>query len=163
MIYLQLWYFPFQPGTTEKSVLTKNKVSIRHSFTDTSYFILFYCLITARKRSLRQGNIFKKRVSRILSTGGGGRPGRYPSRPGTTPLDQAGTPPPRPNKYTPQTRQVPTPPRTRYIPPTMQVPPQTRQVYLPPPSSACWEIRATRGRYASYWNAFLYLIFLLSM
>ena len=28
MIYLQLWYFPFQPGTTEKSVLTKNKVSI---------------------------------------------------------------------------------------------------------------------------------------
>ena len=26
----------------------------------------------------------------------------------------------------------------------------------PPPSSACWEIRATSGRYASYWNAFLF-------
>ena len=25
----------------------------------------------------------------------------------------------------------------------------------PPPSSACWEIRATSGRYASYWNAYL--------
>ena len=27
----------------------------------------------------------------------------------------------------------------------------------PPPLSACWEIRSTRGRYASYWNAILYL------
>ena len=26
----------------------------------------------------------------------------------------------------------------------------------PPWSSACWEIRATSGRYASYWNAFLF-------
>ena len=25
----------------------------------------------------------------------------------------------------------------------------------PPPSSACWEIRSTSGRYASYWNAIL--------
>ena len=25
----------------------------------------------------------------------------------------------------------------------------------PPPCSACWEIRATSGRYASYWNAYL--------
>ena len=27
-----------------------------------------------------------------------------------------------------------------------------------PGSSACWEIRATNGRYVSYWNAFLFLI-----
>ena len=26
----------------------------------------------------------------------------------------------------------------------------------PPGSSACWEIRATSGRYACYWNAFLF-------
>ena len=26
----------------------------------------------------------------------------------------------------------------------------------PPPSSSCWEIRATSGRYASYWNAHLF-------
>ena len=25
----------------------------------------------------------------------------------------------------------------------------------PPPHRACWEIRSTRGRYASYWNAVL--------
>ena len=25
-------------------------------------------------------------------------------------------------------------------------------------SSACWEIRATSGRYASYWNAYLFFI-----
>ena len=29
-----------------------------------------------------------------------------------------------------------------------------------PRSSACWEIRATSGRYASYWNAFLFLVFI---
>ena len=28
-------------------------------------------------------------------------------------------------------------------------------VKTPPLRSACWEIRATSGRYASYWNAFL--------
>ena len=39
-----------------------------------------------------------------------------------------------------------TPPRARYTP-------QTRYT---PGSSAYWEIRATSGRYASYWNAFLY-------
>ena len=27
----------------------------------------------------------------------------------------------------------------------------------PPPCRACWEIRSTRGRYASYWNTILYL------
>ena len=29
-----------------------------------------------------------------------------------------------------------------------------------PLHSACWEIRATNGRYASYWNAFLFILFL---
>ena len=38
-----------------------------------------------------------------------------------------------------------TPPRTRYTPPGTRYTPW---------SSACWEIRATSGRYASYWNAF---------
>ena len=27
----------------------------------------------------------------------------------------------------------------------------------PPGGSGCWEIRVTRGRYASYWNAYLFL------
>ena len=37
-------------------------------------------------------------------------------------------------------------PRTRHPPP--------REQHLP--GRACWEIRSTRGRYASYWNAILY-------
>ena len=44
-------------------------------------------------------------------------------------------------------------------PPFEQVPPSGRYTPLwagtPPGSSACWEIWATSGRYASYWNAFL--------
>ena len=56
-----------------------------------------------------------------------------------------GTPP---GRYAPQ--QVHTPPRQvhplgRYIP----------QAGTPPWSSAWWEIQATSGRYASFWNAFL--------
>ena len=72
---------------------------------------------------------------------------------GTSPRDQVHLP--RPG----------TPPRTRYIPrdqvypPGPGTPPGTRCTprtrYTPPRSSACREIRATSGRYASYWNAFL--------
>ena len=39
-------------------------------------------------------------------------------------------------------------------PPPRQVHPLDRYT---PRSSACWEIRATSGRYSSYWNAFLCL------
>ena len=42
----------------------------------------------------------------------------------------------------------PPPPPDRYTPGR----------YTPPGSSACWEIRATSGRYVSYWNAFLFSI-----
>ena len=43
-------------------------------------------------------------------------------------------------------------PRTRLPPKTRPPPPEQTP---PPRSSACWEIRATSGRYASYWNTFL--------
>ena len=67
-------------------------------------------------------------MSVILSTGGGGEYlGRY------TPPDQVH------------------PPGTRYTPLGPGTPPEPGT----PRSSACWEIRATSGRYASYWNAFL--------
>ena len=70
-----------------------------------------------------------------------------------------------------------TSPRTRHPPaapweqtPSDQAPPQTRHTPVPweqtppdqaPPSqrSACWEMRTTSGRYASYWNAILYLVY----
>ena len=38
-------------------------------------------------------------------------------------------------------------------PPWQKDPPQARQT----PPSACWEIRSTSGRYASYWNAILFI------
>ena len=59
-----------------------------------------------------------------------GRPGQVPPQAGTPPW--AGTPPGwvhPPGRYTPLGRYTP---------------------------GACWEIRATSGQYASYWNAFLF-------
>ena len=81
------------------------------------------------------------------------RPGTPPDQvhpPAGTPWDQVHSPSryPLPPAGTPSPRQVPPPPRTRYTHPPR---PST-----PPRSSACWEIRATSGRYASYWNAFLF-------
>ena len=54
------------------------------------------------------------------------------------------------------TRQVPG--RYPLGPGTLPNPPrdQVHPLAGTPPSSACWEIRATSGRYASYWNAFLF-------
>ena len=73
----------------------------------------------------------------------------HPPGPGTAPVTRYT---PCRTRYTPQDQVHPlrsgTHPGTRYTPPD--------QVH--PPKSACWEIRATSGRYASYWNAFLLLI-----
>ena len=43
--------------------------------------------------------------------------------------------------------------------PQEQAPPRSRHPpgAYPSGSSACWEIRPTSGRHASYWNAFLFL------
>ena len=73
-----------------------------------------------------------------------------------------------------------TPPWSRHHPPGADTPqsrhpcsrhppgadPPWDQTILPeqtPPGNrppACWEIRSTRGRYASYWNAILYWLFI---
>ena len=106
------------------------------------------------KRSFGQGNIFTS-LCHSVHRGGGTWPG--------TPRDQAGTPPDQAG--TPQDQ---TPPRTRQEPPpgpgrnppgtkhhplwTRQEPPGTRH----PPGTADSGIRSTFGRYASYWNAFLF-------
>ena len=67
---------------------------------------------------------------------------------------RAGTPP---EQTPPQSRHPPeqTPPGTRH-------PPGTRPPPGPDPAlcSACWEIQSTRGWYASYWNAYLFIILL---
>ena len=89
-------------------------------------------VITARKRSLGQGNIF---ASVCHSVHRGGAPGQVHTR------------------YTPQNQ---VPPRTPPTPWDQVHSPRNR--YTPPPlSSACWEIRTTSGRYAFYWNAFLFV------
>ena len=70
---------------------------------------------------------------------------RYPPQAGTSPLGRY-----PPGRYNP-TGQVHPPAGT----PLGQVHPQGRYT---PRSSAFWEIRATSGWYASYWNAFLFEI-----
>ena len=150
-------------------------------------------IITARKRSLGQGNIFSSVCQEFCSQEGStwvGTPPRqvHPSLGRYTP--QAGTAPRQvhpPGRYTPQAG-TPTPqagsPTWAVTPPGQVHPP--RQVHPPgrhthppgrfthlgsytpwagtppgrytpstPGSSTCWEIRATSGQYASYWNAFL--------
>ena len=69
-------------------------------------------------------------------------PGRY------TPLWQVHPP----GRYTPLL--AGTPPSGRYTP--FPLGRYTPLAGTPPGSSACWEIQATSGRYASYWNAFLF-------
>ena len=104
-----------------------------------------HLFITARKR------IFLH-LSVILFTGGGSAsvhagipPQPPPPGPCThPPLDHAPT---HPSTMHPPPQNAPTPPDHTPTPPTMQPPPRHR---------ACWEIRSTRGRYASYWNAILF-------
>ena len=93
--------------------------------------------------------------------------------PTPSPPDQRPKPPPRTRgRYTPWGRHPPgseagVPPGTRgrYPPEQTPPPPPPDQRQVPPLGpeagtpccSACWEIRATSGRYASYWNAILFL------
>ena len=142
----------------------------------------FY-IVTARKRSLGQGNIFRSVCQEFCPRGGRGEcltrytplgPGRYPPGPFRytpqgpgryTPWDQAGTPPGTRQVHPPGTRQVHPLGPGRYTPQDQAgTPPGTRQVHPPgtrqvrPPGTRQVhppQIRSTRGRYASYWNAIL--------
>ena len=83
----------------------------------------------------------------------------HPPGPDQTPQEQTPSrtrPPPGPDPLQDQTTPRSRPPGARSpfsrpTPRTSQCPTRSR-----PPSSACWEIRATTGRYASYWNAYLF-------
>ena len=85
-------------------------------------------------------------ASVILSTGGGSA------------SVHAGMPaPPRPGRPPPRTRQTPLGPD---IPPDQADPPRTRPPcpdQVDPPWEADASIRSMSGRYASYWNAFLFM------
>ena len=120
--------------------------------------LLEYILVTAHKQSLR------RLFSQMSVHRGGCLPhcmlgytpprSRHPPRADTTPG----------NRHPPGSRHPP-PPRSRH-PPQEQTPRNRPGVCSggdPPgadtPRSACWEIRAARGRYASYWNAYLCNVF----
>ena len=85
---------------------------------------------------------------------------RPPQTRHTAPPDQAhhppgpGTPPPPPTRHNPppQTRHT-TPPDQAHHHPGPGTPPPS-----PPPREADTSIRSMSGRYASYWNAFLFSI-----
>ena len=85
-------------------------------------------------------------------------PGAYTPL-GADPPEQ--TPPPEVDTPWEQTPPEQTPPQEQtppeQTPPLRQTPwKQTPPRADTPPRRACWEIRSTRGRYASYWNAILF-------
>ena len=105
-----------------------------------------YSVFLPPENEVCEGYVFYMCLS--FCSGGGGKSAwvgtprtRYPPGPGT----------PTGTRYPPGPG---TPPRTRHTP-SEQVPPTAGTRYTPLGSSACWEIRATSGWYASYWNAFL--------
>ena len=132
--------------------------------------IAYGCLvITGRNEVVAKVIFLHLSVIHSVHRGGGGgglpqcmlgyhhppRPGRPPPRPGR---------PPRTRQMHPQTRQTPPdqadthppdqadPPGPGRPPQTRQTPPRTRQT-PPEADSSIW---STSGRYASYWNAFLF-------
>ena len=89
---------------------------------------------------LGQGNIFRSVCQEFCARGGGylvWSRGVY-----------LADPPPRIRYTAPLRPGTPPPPQTRYTPPRPGTPPGPG----PPP-----QIRTTSGRYASYWNAFLFI------
>ena len=106
------------------------------------WFLIDFNVITARKRSLGQGSIFRSVCQEFCPQCMLG----YHTSPEQAP---------------PWTRDPPdqAPPWSRphqlsHTPPGADPPLGSR----PPLCSACWEIRSTSGRYASYWNAILFKI-----
>ena len=112
-------------------------------------------IVTARKRSLGQGNIVSSVCQEFCSQGGSASVhAGYP--PGAdTPGTRSKHPPPPgvDNPLGPGTLPKSRPPREQTHPSRSRHP--RKQTPL---CSACWEIRSTSGRYASYWNAILYVL-----
>ena len=118
----------------------------------------FAKVVTGRKRSCGQGYVFT-RVCDSVNRGEGGLrrtppgPRRTPPGPRRTPPGPRRTPPPRDQGEPP--RDQGEPPDQADPPSTRQTPPSTRQT--PPHREEHCSIRSMSGRYASYWNAFLFL------
>ena len=105
-------------------------------------FTILFDLFYFYRQQTKFAKVMFLHVSVILSTGGGlpqcmlgYPPGAITPSPGAAHQEQA-------------------PLRSRH--PPEQTPPRPG-THPSPGSRACWEIRPTSGRYASYWNAFLSL------
>ena len=128
-------------------------VTITTYFTFSLLYLLFFCIYIYRPQQSWGKVIFSVAcVKNSVHKGGGstwaGTPRQVHPSAGTP---QAGTPPGRytPQAGTPLGRYTP----DRYTPWAGNLPGLPGR--HPPLSSACWEIWAASGRYASYWNAFL--------
>ena len=120
------------------------------------------------QRSCGQGNIFTPVCHSFCSQGGGGGvpqcmlgyhhpPDQAYHPPWTSHPPRPATPPPPQTRH-PHPLDQPHhhhPPRTRHTLPQTRHPPRTSH----PPREADSSIRSTSGRYASYWNAFLFFSF----
>ena len=133
-----------KPGTASVICLHSSYQSSKTKF-NIKYFSIF--LPPATK--LGQGNVF----TGVYDSVNGGGVCLSACWDTTTP-PEANTPGSRhrPGTDTPQKQ---TPHGSRH--PWEQTPPWSRHPLeqTPPPCRACWEIRSTRGQYASYWNAIL--------
>ena len=125
------------------------------NYLDNSTSNITFCpFITDRKRSLGQGNFFSSVCQEFCSRGESASVHAGIPLPQTRhTLNQA--PPPGPNPTEPGNPLDQAPPGPGS--PPDQAAPRTRHPLL---RSACWEIRSTSGRYASYWNAILSRYFL---
>ena len=149
---------------------TSSDGSAQTNFGRTPSLVQFPSLPPATK--LGQGNIFSSACQEFCSHRGGGPPhcmlgyipqeqtcpmSRHPSRTRGRPSRSRhplGPDPPRSRHPSPRIRHPPesdTPwTRGRHLPPGPEADP------LPHSQGTSWEIRATSGRYTSYWNAILF-------
>ena len=145
-----------------------NKRTENHNFTITTntsqhvefFHSLIFIIITSRNEVVAKVTFLH--LSAILFTGGGCLPqcmlGYHP--PGSRHPQSRHPPGADPPEQTPlgaDTPQGQTPPRSR--PPPEQTPPGSRHpLEQTPPQEADSDIQSMSGRYASYWNAFLFCI-----
>ena len=143
--------------TIEVSVkMSANKIefmSMIHLFE--TLCLVFFLIIIGRNEVVAK--VMFLHVSVILFTGG-----ESPGRENPPPPDRE-NPPPRPGRPPGPGRPPPAgrTPRTRQTPPNQADPPgpgRPPQDQAPSPGKPDFRIRSTSGRYASYWNAFLFLL-----
>ena len=96
------------------------------------------------------GKVMFLHLSVILFTGGVADTPQEQTPPGADMIPRADTPPGA------DPPGADTPPGADMIPSSRHTPRSRPPQEQTPPCSACWEIRATSGWYASYWNAYLF-------